>query len=547
MRLLISVIIFVLSSGLFSIRVEAAWAWGNRPLVVIDGQEYSDEDFAHWWEQWRDNDRQQPEGVTPFVDWLLIAREAEKMELYTTQEFQRKVEVFLKARALMALKYDEVDSKVTIDDATLRVTYEREYVPRRLVGTLEFATMAAAGKFLSQFGGQGVGVDRLRQMADGANPSFTLHQSQWLRPLNTPKEWQLLLATAEAGRLLGPLPLGEKGILLHVVEIKPGEPADFAKKRDAVANDLRKRQEQVLTETLVRGLKTKYHVRIDDAVLTAIDLAAPEANDLAKIVIDSDRSKVTVGYFLDQCRKESEVSKRPLGDRDAQMERKRQIANTMIANSLVDWEALDRHYEAKPPLQWAYQFYRQNRLVAELESRTVGKEPLSEAEAMAYYQGHPEEFRHDEQVRVVLLSGDEKAVRAVWTEALTGADLLKSAGDHGVQVAMESTTAVPIRHFSAPAQQALATLHAGDFSQPFADGGQTSVVKLVERVAGGSLSFAQVEKAAREKALLAKKAELRGELIKKLRSRSTVVVNDEVWAALAAGYRQGAAPTRSKE
>lgn len=518
----------------------AAGAGDNKPLTVIDGQEYSSEEYEHWWEYWRETETQQPESVNPYIEWCLMVREAERMELSTVPEFIHKIEVFLKARTLMALKHNEIDLKVSVSEDDVQSAYELDYSPRRLVGVLEFESLELAEKFMAQFGGQSMPLDRLQKIADQkAEPAFVLQQPQWLRPLNTPPQWLPLLAkTGSSGMFFGPLPLAQKTAILYMVEVKPAAPDDFAKKKEEIKRALSKKQEQALTDSLILDLMKKYQVRVDQQVLKEIDLANPGGNDLQKVVIDSDRSKVTVGYFLEQCRKESDITRKPLGDLESQMRIKQQIANTMIGNSVVSWEALARHYEEKPPLQWAYQFYRQNRLVAELENRALGELQTSDNEAQAYYQEHQNDFQHDEVVQAIVLNGEAQAVKKVWTEALVGADLLKAAKEHTVQVVRESSAEGPTQQLSAPVREVLARLQPGDVSQPFLDNGQSALVKLVARRPGGLATFAQVEKAVKEKIMRDKKAKQKKELLETLKSRSTIMVHDDVWAALQQKYRK---------
>jgi len=476
----------------------------------------------------------------PFVEWSLLVREAERMELFSLPEYKHKIEVFLKARTLMALKHEEIDLKVSVSDAQVQLAYEREYSPRRLVGAMEFESRAEAEKFQAQFSGQAMGLDRLQEIADQkAAPAFVLQQPQWLRPHNTPLQWLPLLSKANpAGMFFGPLPLAQKTVILYLLEVRGAEPEDYAQKKEEIQRELRRKQESALTDSLILALMKKYQVRIDEQILQEIDLANPGANDLQRVVIDSDRSKVTVGYFLEQCRKESEITRKAVGPPDEQMRIKRQIANTMVANSMVSWEALDRHYEEKPPLQWAYQFYRQHRLVVELENRALGDLQTSDAEARAYYQDHRDEFQDPEVVRVLVLNGEERAIKRVWAEALAGADLVKTAKAQMVQVVRQSSAEVAIQQLSGPAREVVAGLQPGDLSQPFFDHGQAVLINLVERKRGGLAPFAQVEKAVKEKIMQDKKARLRQELVGALRSRSTITVHDDVWEALRQKYRQ---------
>jgi len=534
MRSVIRAVVACLLCVLAATDAAAAWSWGRKPLMVIDGQEYSADEYKAWWQQWRDRDDQKQESIEPFVNWMLMVREAERMDLATLPDFKHKVEVFVEARALMLLKQEEVDSKIAINDADLQASYDRQYVPRRLIGALEFASLDQATRFKDRFAGQAMTLEGLRVLPDGqAELPFVLQQPQWLRPINTPVSWQAALEQAAAGALCGPVPLGEKAAILFVAEVKVGDQDDFAKKKAAIHYDLRKRREQALTEELVRVLMSKYQVRLAEEVLQKISLTDPGRNDREQVLITSDRSSVTVGYFLDQIRKEIDITHALPTEADGQMQMKRRLAKTMIANSVVSWEALARHYEEKEALAGAYRFYRQNRLVVELENRTPGAgQPVAEVEAQAYYQAHQDDFRRPDMIRGVMVAGPEAAVKTVWAEVAGGGELSRAAEANAVKVAVPAANEVPLQHFSAAAQKVLAGLKAGEMSPPFLDNDQWVVIRLIEQRAGTAIPYEQVAQTVKERVAADNKARRRQVLTEALRARSTVTINDDVWAAI---------------
>ncbi|MDD5757887.1 MAG: peptidylprolyl isomerase [Desulfobulbaceae bacterium] len=513
----------------------AVLAWGKKPLATIDGQEYFADDYITWWTYWRDSEKQKPEGAQPFIDWMLMVREAERMDLASLPEFKHKIKVFLAARTLMLLKNEEIDSKIKLTDADIKRAYDLDYAPRRLVGALEFPTTEEATKFTEQHSGKALSLEQLQLMADEKpQPSFVLQQPQWLRPINTPAAWRPLLDQSLAGELRGPLPFGEKTAMLYVAETKAADDEDFAKKKETIKTDLRKRGEQRLTEALVQALKTKYHVKLNEEVLEKINLSKDSANELNQVLIESDRSTVTVGYFLEQSRRETDITHRLPADRAGQTMMKRRLANTMIANSLISWEALDRHYEEREPLLPTYQFYRQNRLVAEIENRAPGDMQVSEAEIKTYYQTHLEEFKRPEMITGIMVEGNEPLIRKVWAESISGAELSKAAKDSGATIAVPPGVEVPLAHFSATAQEVLSSLKTGDMSQPFLDNGHSVVIKLNDRKAGAAAPLERVSNLIRGRIEAEKKAKRKQDLLDALKSRSTIIVNEDVWKKLVA-------------
>lgn len=544
MRSVMTIVLVCVLCCLGVSNVNAAWPWAKKPLVVIDGQEYFAEDYKHWWEYWRDSEDQKPESAQPFVNWMLMVREAERMDLASLPEYKHKVGVFLEARTLMILKYDEIDSKITISDTDLKSVYDRDFAPRRLVGLLEFSSMDEAQKFYDQTAGESIDQKRLQLMAEvQPSPPFVLQQPQWLRPINTPAAWKPILDQAGAGVLRGPLPFGEKWAILFVAEVMAGDEDDYDQKKDTITYDIRKSRERELTEKLVRQLMSKFNVQLDEQVLAKINLTDPTANNRETVVITSDRSTVTVGYFLDLIRKETDITHNLPPDAAGQMAMKRRMANAMIANSVVSWEGLARRYEEKEPLRWTYQFYCQNRLVAELENRAPGDIQVADAEVLAYYQSHMDEFKRPEMIKGVMVAGEEAVVRKVWSQVISGADLIKAAESNGAKVIFSPADEVPYQHFSETAQKVLSTLPPGEMSQPFLDSKQSVVIKLNERKAGAAVPFEQVADLIRGKIVEEKKAKRKQGLVDALMSRSSVSVNDEVWSALAAELLVKAEPS----
>jgi len=511
-----------------------AWASEQKPLAVLAGRAYTAEDYLTWWRYWRDDEKQKPATIEPYLDWLLMVEEAQRMELEGLPEFKHKVRVFLEARSLMLLKNEAIDRQIVITDAELKAAYDRDYAPRRLVGALEFSGETAAKDFARQQAGQTLTLEQLQMLAaEGPKPPFAVQSPQWLRPVNTPAPWRPLLTGAVAGSLHGPLPLGDnKTALLFVAEVKAADGADFEHKKEVIKTDLRKNHEGALTAQLVKSLRAKFHVRVNEEVLDKINLAPGAANDLDQVLIASDRSQVTVGYFLDQARRETDITGRLPTDGAAQTQMKRRLVNTMIANSLVAWEALDRHYEESEPLRGVYQFYRQNRLVAELSARATGDNEVSEAEIADYYQTHGEEFSQPEAISGLMVAGEAALIQAVWAEAIAGADLGKAAETRGAKVLMQPATPWPLGQFSEAARQTLARLKNGELSQPFLDNGQTVVLKLIERRPPTVAPLNKVAATIKGRLSEEKRAKGKQALLASLRAKSSVVVNDEVWQGL---------------
>ena len=58
-----------------------AWFFDNDTLVSIDGTDYTADDFKHWWKFWNDTDSPLPATPDSYINFLLLSREAARMEL----------------------------------------------------------------------------------------------------------------------------------------------------------------------------------------------------------------------------------------------------------------------------------------------------------------------------------------------------------------------------------------------------------------------------------------------------------------------------------
>ena len=106
-------VIFCLAVSL--IAAGNAYAWGSKTLVTINDQEFTIEDFQHWWKYWNNNKPAAlPENPESFIDFHLLAQQGFDMEYDMQPSFKHQLNVFLKVRTLMLLKSNEIDSKIKV-------------------------------------------------------------------------------------------------------------------------------------------------------------------------------------------------------------------------------------------------------------------------------------------------------------------------------------------------------------------------------------------------------------------------------------------------
>ena len=116
MQRIVSTLILPICLTLLFAMPSAAWLFGDDPLVTIDGDSYTSEDFKNWWKYWQEEDMALPETPDPYIDWLLLSREATQMDFPNDPSFKRQMRIFVQSRTLLLVKYDSVDSQIEVTD-----------------------------------------------------------------------------------------------------------------------------------------------------------------------------------------------------------------------------------------------------------------------------------------------------------------------------------------------------------------------------------------------------------------------------------------------
>ena len=500
-------------------------------LVTIDNSRYTTADFRVWWENWRrDETMALPETPEPFVDWLLLFREAERMKLYQDPAYRKKVLTFLKARTLMLLKAEEIDSRIVITDQELRARYQRDYVPRYRVNILFFSSRTAADRALARLGSGPVPVQRLQALAAGKDPAFSM-QSGWYRPGSIDPRWRRILSALPAGGLSSPVAWKKGVVVLHCQEIRPGDDQDFAHMREQVRRVLWKEQEQKLTIALLQRLRRKYHVQVDTKLLDSLDVSRTDNGFSDQPVISTDRGLVTEKEFMAQVRRMQRFRRRN-GFGEASGETfKQQIVNAIIDQTLTSWEALARHYEKKPPFADTYTYYCRHRLIRRLEERIFqDPAPVPAAAIQRYYRQHRQEFTRPEIIRMAIVEGSAEEMQGLWTEVAMGGDFLELARQRLGQA--PPVRDIPVDHLQPKVRQVADRLSKGELSPVFVVNGHVSLLLLVDRKPARLRPLAEVEKQIEQRLRLKRQEKARKDFLARLRSHSSIKINRVAWRRL---------------
>ncbi|MEJ2202070.1 MAG: peptidyl-prolyl cis-trans isomerase, partial [Desulfuromonadaceae bacterium] len=211
---------------------------------------------------------------------------------------------------------------------------------------------------------------------------------------------------------------------------------------------------------------------------------------------------------------------------------KQRVVNDFITQTVTGLEALNRHYEERPPLKQVLVFYRQHRLIKELEKTLIQPAvKLKAGDVRTYYDEHPELFSRGGLVELALVETRELSLaRQLDKKLKAGEDffqVLQPLAPTGIE-----TSLMPLDHLAPVLRRAVERLAPGQVSGAIEDGETIYFVKLIREGEREFIPFEKVAEQIQAQLQETRFAEARTRLLEQLRSRSTIDVNQREWNKL---------------
>ena len=530
-RILSTLILFACLTLLSAVPAKA-WLFGDSALVTIDGTEYTAEDFKRWWGFWKEDDMTLPETPEPYIDWLLLAREGRNIELDSDPGFERATKVYVMSRALLKLKYEEVDSQIDVTDAAIRASYDKDYAPRWGLEGMEFKDKAAAAAAWEELESGAVTIASLLERdPESGGPVRTAET--WLRPRDLAKatKWQAIYADLEVGEVVDPDKLGESMVLWYLKEVKQADDEDFAAMREEVSSKLWKEQEISLTRSLIDNLRNKYEVKIDDARLKALDIQADDETFTDATVISSNRQNVSEKDFVAVMRRV--LKTRPmltsaLQDEQATQDLKEEAAYNIIAQSVTNWESLDRRYEDREPFKSEYDFNYDHRLTLAVQQRMFSqKVEVAEDEIKQYYEQNKSRYSVPTQVELYIIDETQGPIDQVWADFAAGKSVDKVFQEYFEKP--PKMQKVPANHLDPDVKAVVSNLSDGETSSIFTAQGIRVMVHLLKRSPETVIPFERVKDMISQDLQQKKIKSLEKDFLDKIRTNSEIEIDQDEW------------------
>jgi hypothetical protein len=531
-RLIQTVIICFMVLALSSQDLSAAWPFGNtKTLITINGVDYTPEDFNRWWDFWNEKKKNVPDDLDPFIEWKLLSQEARSMELEQMPAFQRKVRIYLKSRARMYFKYEEVDSRMqTVSEQDIKDRYNMDYSPIWLVTSLYFNSFDKAEHIRKGLTENKLNVEELLKSRDSEIRPIK-HQQNIIRPRNFTSASSQFVAPVKdlaVGEVTAPQPYGNIYVIFQLNEQITNDPHDFAKMQKAIKEEIFKERQAQLTYALMSELQKKYDVQVDEELFTMAS-ADLSGEILKRPIVTTTEGNIPLALLVKDIRKERKIFAN--SSEKVKEERKRGLLNGMILEYLITWESLARKYEEKPPLKWSYQFYIENRLIKELENILIRKQiSLTDNEIEGYYQLHLDKYMGPSRVSIALMEDEKDLISKAWDEINTGQDFLQVAKRYYTNITPVKN--VIVGELAPDVAEAIQDLEVGEVSPPFQLGKDYGIVKLVNRQPAEPLPLARVRKKVSKGLYDEKYAEMRQSYVEKLLEQSQIKINNNAWNKL---------------
>lgn len=516
-------------------------AKSDKRLMTINSIEFTSDDFMTWWEHWNDkNDLKFPDSPDDFIDFQLLVQQGREMGYDSKASYLRKLDIFLQVRTMMALKYEEIDSKISVTDDDLRQYFGKNYSELWVLQILAFDSESKAQKaydFMLPFKGQVAGRLVFADLTGGSTDEKADSYDEVKICVddfhkNKKDVWLSIVRKLEAGEVSQPFSSDDKYLVLRLVEKQMAPESLFEKNKNKIAELLYKQKKNELTGALLEKLKIKYNVKVDRELYDQIKLDVDYPKEfLERKLLTMSGFEATVGGFIRSALSEKKTRKN-LADEGL----KEIVLDTFISQNLINKESLARGYEKRPPMLAVYEFYKQSRLRLEVQGGLLDGIVVSDQDLRDYYERHIASYSVPDKFTFYLLNGDENVLKKIWFGTLQGEDFEELAKKYSLDASRQTQG---VDSLSPVVVSELKKLDIGGVSLPFAIDGNYVLLKFVDRLPGHVQPLAEVKSNVLEQLKKEKFEIVKAEYLAKLKSRSKIDINERVWNGLVREQRNG--------
>lgn len=468
----------------------------------------------------------------------LLAQEARALGMDEEEPIPSRLAEMRRRLAVERLELEEIWKPVTVTDEEVRQEFAERYrrVTLRIVTTHEKAEAEAA--LARARAGEDLEALARELSVDPYGPRGGLGDS--LPRADLQLEVAEVAFGLEPGELAGPVQTSIGWSLIRVESFAEPEEERFEEVRRDLFDVLRYRKSEELRARLSEVLAERHPVELDAQAVAAVGRERLPDGRLMPVVPDPQAVVVRVGthpitaeeYGRALMRRWTGVRNEAAAEAVTPM-----VLDRLVGETLLLAEALDRGYDRAPEVERQVRARETELLVKTYLEEVVASAVEVEREEMeAFYEEHREDYRRPARVRLgqITVETEEKAeemarlLRAgtdlAWLARQHSIDRLKdSGGDRGW---FDPTPGVD--EFN----DRLLEAEAGEVIGPFGTPGNFTVMRVSAREPRGHYGFEEVSGNVRQALFNAGFTRILDETLSKLRSRSEIVVHDDVLAVL---------------
>jgi parvulin-like peptidyl-prolyl isomerase len=327
---------------------------------------------------------------------------------------------------------------------------------------------------------------------------------------------------------------------IRVESFAEPDPERFEALQPSLRTLVRYRKAEALKDDLGSRLRQAHPVVIDQQAVAAVvaerlpdSRLMPQVEDPESIVARVGEREITAEDYGKALRA------RWKGVRNVEAARaaKPLVLERLIRDELMISEALSRGYGDTPEVERVVSASETQLLIPRILSEVVAADiEVTQEEMESYYEEHKNQYHRPPRVRIGQITVAERAEAERLAELLRqGADLAWLARQHSIDdfkdAGGDRGWATPKRSGD-PIEEALLDAQPGDVLGPAAVGENFLVVRVITREEQGIYDFQEVSGNVRQ-AVNNREFQLAlHDYIQKLRSRSEIVVNEDVLATL---------------
>ncbi len=358
----------------------------------------------------------------------LLVLEADERGLFrpdSTIDSQVKefAETFLRKR----VRDDEAKVDTTVADAEIQKAFElsRQEVRLRHIQHWSEATIDSARRRIQ--GGEPF-ADVARQVSEDRGTAAQGGLVHWLNKLQLPSEFRSAIDTARVGQMVGPVKSSFGWHVIRVDSARQREGADLKADRDPVRAEILNERSRLRLSAFQAEYRKRYHYEIDEPAIAAAvndgfkQMAAMASDttrrnvplverwmpaDSSRVVSRYDGKTFTVGDYRRFLLKAGPLNLRQRMTPPGAVA----IINELFYDDARLREAKRLKYDRDRLYQDQIKLKREELVVQRLyENQVVSEVKVSEADARAYFDEHPEQFRRPERFRYAFMRVNDAAV-----------------------------------------------------------------------------------------------------------------------------------------